>query len=201
MQQLAKQRCLLRKDQEEAQFHQQILLCALFVNGYLQTEAITIDASLVLLCMAHWHKLRRRCISLTDIAVNLGEDTSAALLAICAFSGCDTTSAFAGKGKTKAFRLASQSDCLRLVMTRVGCSLALTECEKFVCHLYGLPTCCCTSVNEVRYELFRMKCSKAQQMPPTRDALRQHVLRVNYLTKVCMEKDLCCMQNLPSPHG
>ena len=34
-------------------------------------------------------KLRRRCISLTDIAVNLNEDKSAALLGICAF--LDTT--------------------------------------------------------------------------------------------------------------
>ena len=103
----------------------------------------------------------------------------AALLAIWAFPGCDTTIAFAEKGKTKIFRLASQNDCLRIAMTRVGCSLAPTECEKFVCHLYGLPTC--TSVKEVRYELFRMECSKAQQMPPTQDALRQHlVVRVNY---------------------
>ena len=108
---------------------------------------------------------------------------SAALPGIHAFSDCYATSAFAEKGKTKIFRLASQNDCLRLAMTRLGCSLTPTEelfieCEKFVCHLYALPTC--TSVNEVRYELFRMKCSKAQQMPPTQDDLRKHVLRVNY---------------------
>ncbi|XP_062504823.1 uncharacterized protein LOC134181571 [Corticium candelabrum] len=88
-------------------------------------------------------------------------------------------------------------------MTRLRCSLTpteelFTECEKFVCHLYGLPTC--TSVNEVRYKLFRMKCSKAQQMPPTQDALRQHVLRVNYQSFV-RKNALCSMQNLPSPHG
>ena len=78
---------------------------------------------------------------------------SAALPGIHAFSGCDTMSAFVGKGKTKIFRLASQSDCLRLAMIRLGCSLTpneelFTECEKFVCHLYGLPTC--SGVNEVR---------------------------------------------------
>ena len=128
---------------------------------------------------------------------------SAALPAVCAFSGCNTTSAFAGKGKTKIFRLASQNDCLRLAMTRLGCSLALneelfTECEKFVSHLYGLPTC--TSVNKVRYEIVHMKCSKAQQMPPPQDALPQHVLWVNYQSLV-WKNALCSMQNLPSPNG
>ncbi|XP_062513858.1 uncharacterized protein LOC134189559 [Corticium candelabrum] len=143
-------------------------------------HANAINASLLWLTGT---KVQRCCINLTEIAVNLGEDMSAVLPGIHAFSGCDTTSAFVGKGKTKIFRLASQSDCLRLAMTRLGCSLTpteelFTECEKFVCHLYGLPTC--ISVNEVRYKLFRTKCLKAQQMPPTQDALRQHVLWVNY---------------------
>ncbi|XP_062520620.1 uncharacterized protein LOC134195589 [Corticium candelabrum] len=72
-----------------------------------------------------------------------------------------------------------------------------SECEKFVCHLYGLPTC--TSVNEVRYELFRIMV-EAQQMPPTQDALRQHVLRVSYQSFV-WKNALYSMQNMPSPHG
>ena len=163
-------------------------------------NANAINASLLWLTGT---KVRCRCNNLAEIAVNLGEDLSAALPGIHAFSGCDTTSAFAEKGKTKIFRLAFQNDSLCLAMTRLGCSLTpteelFTECEKFVCHLYGLPTC--TSVNEVRYELFRIKCSEAQQMPPTQDALRQHVLRVNY-QRFVWKNALCSMQNLTSPHG
>ena len=176
MQRLAKQRCMLRKDQEEVQFQQNFALCVICQRNTSKQKR---SQSTHHCYGCHTGtKLRHRCISLTDIAVNLGEHMSAALHAICVFSGCDTTSAFAGNIKTKIFRLASQNDCLRLAMTRVGCSLAQTKCEKFVYHLYGLPTS--TSVNEVRYEIFRIKCSKGQQMPPTQDALRQHVLRVNY---------------------
>ena len=62
--------------------------------------------------IAHWHKLRS--VSLTDIAVNLGEDMSAALPGIHAFLDVTSrSSAFAGKGETKIFRLASQTNCLR----------------------------------------------------------------------------------------
>ena len=162
-------------------------------------HANVINASLLWLTGT---RLRRRCVSLTNIAVNLGEDMSAALPGIHAFSGWDTTSAFCGKGKATAFRLASQKDCLRLAMTNFGCSLApseelFVECERFVCHLYGLPTC--TSVNEARYELFRMKCPEAQQMLPTQDALRQHVLRSNYQC-FAWKNALRPLQNLPSPH-
>ena len=64
-------------------------------------HANAINASLLWLTGT---KVRRRCINVAEIAVNLGEDVSAALSGIHSFSGCDTTSVFVEKGKTKIFR-------------------------------------------------------------------------------------------------
>ena len=71
--------------------------------------------------------------------------------------------------------------------------LQLKSCLLNVRSLYVIFTVCqlVPSVNEVRYELFRMKCSKVQQMSPAQDALQQHVLQVNYRSFVWMLCALC----------
>lgn len=95
-------------------------------------------------------KERKRYVSLTEVASNLGEEMVRALPGMHAFSGCDTTSCFKGKGKKRAFDLTRENDCHRLAMATLGDSLpctdeSLRQCEAFVCHLYRQPKC--SSVN------------------------------------------------------
>ena len=78
----------------------------------------------------------------------------AALLGIHAFTGCDSTSAFKGKGKVKAIRLPKKKENYQRLFSRLGdeCDVSndlLSALLEFICALYGKPHM--ANVNEVRY--------------------------------------------------
>ena len=72
------------------------------------------------------------------------------------------------------------------------------ECEKFVCFLYRKTST--VEVNELRHQLFVSKASQSDQMPPTRDALRQHILRCNYQAAI-WQRALQSEPDIPNPIG
>ena len=120
-----------------------------------------------------------------------------------AFSGCDTTSCFRGKGKRATFHLTQQLDSVRLAMSGLGNSLpcrgnVMERCEASVCHLYKVPMC--TSINLARYQLFSKKSPKAKQLSLTMDALNQHTRRSNYQAYI-WKHALQTTLNMPSPDG
>ena len=95
--------------------------------------------------------------------------------------GCDSTSAFVGKGKQAAFKIMHRSEENQSALQHLGESFELaeevhTELERFVCQLYGKAI---RDVNDLRYKLF---CTKGlqSQLPPKRDALQKHIRRANY---------------------
>ena len=97
------------------------------------------------------------------------------------FTGCDTTSAFYGKGKIKAMKVWKTKD-YREMFTSLGKELELSNelkssLSKYVCHLYGLEEC--SDVNFVRYELFKSGKYEEQLLPPNQDSLDQHARRAN----------------------
>ena len=55
-------------------------------------------------------KNRSRCVDIGEISNNLGKELCAALPGLHAFTGCDTTSAFVGKGKKKGLDLLEKSE-------------------------------------------------------------------------------------------
>ena len=78
----------------------------------------TVDTDVVILSIANFHNLgptelwisfgagkHHRYIPAHQIAVNVGEEKCRALTIFHAFTGCDTVSAFSGKGKKSAFDL------------------------------------------------------------------------------------------------
>ena len=129
-------------------------------------------------------KLGQDSLISTKLAAAIGEDVCKALIGLHAFTGCDTVSAFAGKGKAKAFKLLKSEDYVRVAFNQLGQTWELpqdlfTELEKFTCQLYSSGT---NKVNEARYNLF---CSKngeleSHQLAPCQDCLRKHTLRANY---------------------
>lgn len=107
----------------------------------------------------------------------MGNNKSEALPAFHALTGCDTTSCFSGKGK-KTARSTWKSypevtPALRL--SKACVSRILPTLERFVVLIYDR---CSTEngVNSARQTLFAQKNREIENIPPTKDALPQHVL-------------------------
>ncbi|GFR74341.1 DNA damage-inducible protein DIN7 [Elysia marginata] len=141
----------------------------------------------------------RRQIDVSQIAKTLGRQMYDALLGVHAFTGCDTTSCFAGKGKLRALNIIQKEEDLKVLFSRFGTSLVVSydDClllESFVCKLHGKTLH--TSVNKVRYDIVRQrfKGKKASiscnggidlcQMPPCNQVLLLHIQRANFQTLI-----------------
>ena len=133
-----------------------------------------------------------RCFSLSQLSQSLGAEICEALPGFHAFTGCDLVSSFGRRGKKvgQAMQLLGQD-------LEVPNSL-LELCERFVCKLYGKVVA--TSVSDVWYSLFcQASRSSYEDLPPTQDALFQHVLRSNFqahLWKACLQPGA-----VPHPDG
>ena len=73
--------------------------------------------------------------------------------------------------------------------------------NKFTCLLYSMQAEC-SSVNDLRYEQFRLKKGEVHsaQLPPCEDSLMEHTKRANYQAAVWKH---CIVQNpsIPKPEG
>ncbi|XP_061915901.1 uncharacterized protein LOC133658193 [Entelurus aequoreus] len=148
---------------------------------------------------------RTRIIDVAKVAAALGNSVCSALIGIHTFTGCDSTSAFHGKGKRKTFSLACQKDEYLTAFSNLGSSFNLDQStfktlSKYVCHLYGQASA--KDVNDARYKAFCMASSALPELsiPPTSDALHQHCKRANYQAAV-MRHSLTGMMCAPSPIG
>lgn len=97
--------------------------------------------------------------------------------------GCDTTSAFYGKGKVKALKIARTNDEYAILFGNLGKTVTLSTQLKnglygFVCHLYGYEGR--SDVNSVRYEMFKGGKYDEELLPPNQDSLDNHIRRANY---------------------
>lgn len=145
--------------------------------------AITADITLV-----SGTRTRLRLISVPRLCERLGNNMCQVLPSLHALTGCDSISAFAGKGKKKALELAREDDVARSNMQVLGESVPLSEAnmaklEEVVCSLYNDRQC--NDVNELRYKMFcKGRNVQSQQLPPTSAALKQHLKRANYQAHV-----------------
>lgn len=77
------------------------------------------------------------------MASSLGKESSA-VIGVHAFTGCDSTSAFCGRGKKRAFTLLKNpqfSSAMSLLgESYVADETVLRECEKSACALYASRT-------------------------------------------------------------
>ena len=118
-----------------------------------------------------------------------------------ALTGCDTTSQFAGKGKLSAWNawlaypLATDAFLIQPFGKITIDSERFQMIETFICILYNRTTSI-KSVNEMSEALFTTV--EFMNLPPTQDALYQHVLRAVYQASIW----LLCMEvliNAPNP--
>lgn len=127
-----------------------------------------------------------------------------ALIGFHSFTGCDTISAFYGKGKGTPFKLMSTVAHYVKSFKTLGEEWTVTEplnasLEQFVCQMYGGKET--NDVNKLRYDLY---CSKGgsimpELLPPCRSTLRLHAIRANYQAAI-WRRSLIRFQMTPTPY-
>ena len=118
------------------------------------------------------------------------------------FTGCNTVSAFGGKGKISAFTLLQKNTKYQDAFTQLGKEWSVpgdlfNVLQEFTCKLYA-ARCPNTTVNE----LFCAKKREVEsgQLPPCEDCLLMHSLQANYQTAVwCRPLEEC--PSIPDPSG
>ncbi|XP_046856604.1 uncharacterized protein LOC124449684 [Xenia sp. Carnegie-2017] len=142
-----------------------------------------------------------RLISIQTIVEESDENLSQSLLGFHAFTGCDTTSSFYGKGKKTAWNILLRNHKYLNSFSSLGSAFPPSEelvfqLNRFVCLLYGDKDS--EDVNKCRLSLFKAgKCSD-EQLPPTCDSLLQHIRRSNYQAAIwrsCLQPQM----DIPPP--
>ena len=136
---------------------------------------------------------KKHLLNITALAEELTQEHCSALLSLHAFTGCDSTSAFKGKGKVKAVKILQQKPKFSQTFAQIGEAWSVTEhqvdeLEEFTCLLYHWQRI--KKVDELRYVMLKEKCENdtisanvnidMASLPPCRRSLKQHVLRTNF---------------------
>jgi hypothetical protein len=148
---------------------------------------------------------RTRFIDVTKLAHVLGESVCNALIGLHAFTGCDSVSAFAGKGKVSGLKMLA-NPTFQNTFAQIGKEWLLTddlaeELQEFTCRLYNARSPIKT-VNDLRYQLFRAKKGEVEsgQLPPCEDCLSLHARRANYQAGIWC-RSLQAIPETPTPCG
>lgn len=125
-----------------------------------------------------------RYLAAHEIANALGPEKCSALPMFHALTGCDTVSSFVGHGKVTAWSTWNSMPEFTQALLNLTCTPTSipeeTMCaiERFTILLYD-RTSTSTDINKTRKKLFT-RTSSVQRIPPTLDALKQHVKRAIY---------------------
>ena len=150
---------------------------------------------------------RQQYIDINKMALHHGDDMRKAIIGLHAFTGCDTLSAFAGKGKVKPLKLLQKCPDFYKCLGNLGESWELSDeqfrdLEAFTCRMYLPQLLSCCDINECRYLMFctRKGEGDSSQLPPCHDTLYQHTLRANCQAAIwrrSLEQEICA----PDPVG
>lgn len=150
---------------------------------------------------------KKRLINVTDLASHYGPNSCSAMLGLHSYSGCDTVSAFKGKGKVQALKLLLKTPLYSSAFQRLGDSWEVDEelqvkLEMFTCALYGKPKF--SSTDSLRYFLIQKKCSSdsltwsstanvdLSRLPPSQECLKMHMRRANFQARIWRLANTAC---------
>ncbi|KAK3728106.1 hypothetical protein QZH41_014263 [Actinostola sp. cb2023] len=205
--------------QEEADTRMILHAADAIQQGYRKVVLRTVDTDVLVLATAFAGQLQDklaqvwlalgtgvhlRYIAARDISRSLGSDMSKCLPFFHAFTGCDTVSSFAGKGKKTAFTTWKSCPAVTesfLELTERPTQISdecLARLERFVVVMYD-RTSTKTSVNEARKQLFTQQGRAFNAIPPSRAALLQHAKRATYQAGYCWSQALTPSPDLPCP--
>ena len=158
----------------------------------------------------------RRLINILEISETITESQCNALMALHAFTNCDTTSSFKGIGKVKPIQLLLKEERFVEAFNRLGDDWEVPDdlidvLEEFTCALYGKKKD--KDINKVRVDKLKEKCGvnkldpkknfQIASLPPCKMALEQHIRRVNYQVAIWKRAHLNT-PHIPNPtevHG
>ena len=134
-------RLLLHVSHAARQGYQAVVICSEDTDVFILSLAFhaEVGAALFQKCGT---KTRRRVVDISKVAATVGEGVCKALIGMHAYTGCDTVSAFAGKGKAKALKLLTTSRENQDTFTKVGQEWdippeLMDKLEAFTCLLYA----------------------------------------------------------------
>ena len=185
--------CLAPCDHEEADTRIMVHLADAVNKGYRKILIRTVDTDVVVLAVAATSKLEIeelwvafgtsksfRNIPVHEIARSLGPSKSIALPMFHAYTGCDTVSSFATKGKKTAWTtwMNYEDATLTFLALSAGPELINEEdvavLERFTILLYD-RTSTLIKIDDARQEFFTKKGRAMDALPPTKAALVQHI--------------------------
>lgn len=146
----------------------------------------------------------KRFIAAHKISSEIGDERSKALPLVHAFTGCDTVSSFAGRGKKTAFQVWKTIPEITPEMAHYMVSpqefddTKMEPFEKFVILLYD-RTCSKTSVDAARMHMFTTKGRPIDAIPPTLAALLQHTKRAIHQAAFVWGQMFVRCPDVPSP--
>ena len=159
----------------------------------------------------------RRIIDVTQVGNNMmdtlnpkgvdREQLMKSLIGFHSFTGCDTISAFAGKGKVKPLKLMVNNLKYLEAFSKLGEQQTIDDdlmnsLLAFVCHMYGWKET--ILVNEVRYRMYCQSGGKVacEKLPPCESVVRLHAMRANYQAYIWRQSLLQYQDEMdPTEHG
>ena len=108
---------------------------------------------------------RTRFVDITKLGAALGDKICKSLIGLHAFTGCDTVSAFHGRGKLGALKLLKKDTSFQETFFQLDQSWDAPEelfdrIQQFACHMFKADNTT-TEVNELHYQLF---CAKGGEV-------------------------------------
>ena len=184
-------------------------------QGYTKVSIRIVDTGVVVLAVAAAERLSivelwvafgtGKSFRFLEMAQALGPDKCRGLPACHAFTGCDTVSSFGGRSKNTAWETWKVCDEVTAIFYALGATLtpsivddSLDTLERFVVLLYD-RTSNHEHVNDARKQLFTQKGRAIDDLPSTREALRQHIRRTAYQAGYCWGQMMVVAAELPSP--
>lgn len=178
------------------------------------------DTDVLVLCLAfsddiscpifqkYGTKNRVRYLDITKLCQGLGDGVCNALIGMHTYTGCDTVSAFSGRGKLRALKLIMRSELFHKVFHELGQSWELSldlfmKLQAFTCKLYTASTKT-EDINTARHQLLCTQHGELEssQLPPCEDCLFMHAMCANYQAGI-WRASLQQHPQVPSPleHG
>ena len=164
-------------------------------KGYRKVSVRTVDTDIVILAISMFNEMNLeelwlafgtgsnfRYIPIHEVVVSMDPRVCATLPMFHAFTGCDTVSSFCGRGKKTAWNTwkvypeaIDAFEEFPLMQIEIS-DKAMETLERFVVLLYDRTSDIMT-VNDSRKYLFTQKTRSLENLPPTREVLKQHIKR------------------------
>ena len=210
----------LESSQEEADTRILLHSAHAAMSGFEAVVIVSDDTDVFLLSIAFQNEItaslywkggtqaRVKYIEIQKITRIFGESVCKAIIGVHSFTGCDSVSTFAGRGKLNALKLMIGDAELQETFGDLGRewivpSHLIDKLETFTCQLY-LSKTSATKVDDLHYGLFAAKKGNVEphHLPLCSNALKKHIFRANYQTAIWRR---CLIPKpevlLPNGHG